>query len=227
MVGYNVSTNERFDWTSGSPRTPAGSRVEVTVEYTVLSVTSAGRDPHGQVTEVTHVTIFSGSQVNIHIVLGSTIHSCLKAFLFNDACRYAPLLNLLSLFFVLMPGGWMRFITITPTYSRISCGNIFHYVFPIDAHFSKNTSVKLGSGIQSWRWTPWACDKEVTGRTTKQSWFDSRQEYETFRQIREIAKIDHYLLQFSPSVCPHWRPQFPLKGYSWLIFMFNVTNWYK
>ena len=109
----------------------------------------------------------------------------------------------------LMPFGWMSCITITPI--PVFLTEIFFItVFSNDAHFFKNTSVKLSTGIQRWRWTPWAYDRGH-GLDDHAILVRFPTEYETFRHIREITKIGYYLRQFSPSVRPHGTPQFPLK----------------
>jgi hypothetical protein len=51
-------------------------------------------------------------------------------FCFNAPCQYIPLLSLRSLISGLTPFGWLCSITLNPTYSIISYGNIIFELLP-------------------------------------------------------------------------------------------------
>ena len=67
--------------------------------------------------------------------LASTCSSYVTPFSLNDPCQYTTLLNLRPLIFGLTPFGWLCSITLTPTYSTITYGNI---VFHLRPHFQEN-----------------------------------------------------------------------------------------
>jgi len=66
-------------------------------------------------------------------------------FCFNTPCQYIPLLSLSSLISGLTPFGWLCSITLNPTYSIISYGNIFElrpfYLRPLFYELGRKTRI--------------------------------------------------------------------------------------
>jgi hypothetical protein len=60
----------------------------------------------------------------------NTRRSCFTPFCFNSSYHFPPLLNFRLLILPLTPLGWLRYTTLTPTYSITSCGNIIFDIRP-------------------------------------------------------------------------------------------------
>lgn len=70
---------------------------------------------------------------------------CFTPFCFTTPCQYTTLLNLHPLIFEITLPGWLRPITLTPTYSFIPHGNCIFYLCP---HFQEhNYGMKQDFGV--------------------------------------------------------------------------------
>ena len=77
------------------------------------------------------VTTMVQCRIQESLVLSPT---CFTTFCLNVPCQYTSLLNLRLLIFGLTPFGWLRFITLTTSYSIIYYGNMFSDLRPFDLH---------------------------------------------------------------------------------------------